>query len=65
VEHPEISNAMLKRKIDDVDGNAAETVVTCDAGCLMHIQGGLRQQRRTQRVVHLAEILAQTGHPDR
>lgn len=58
VEHPEVSAEMLKRKIGNLEASASPTLVVCDAGCLMHIQGGLKQQRKPQRVMHLAEILA-------
>jgi L-lactate dehydrogenase complex protein LldE len=58
VEHPELSAEMLKRKISNLESTQAPTLVVCDTGCLMHIQGGLKRQGKTQRVVHLAEILA-------
>ncbi len=57
-EHPQVSGAMLARKLQAVDESEAPTVVTCDAGCLMQIQGGLLHAGRPQRVVHLAEVLA-------
>lgn len=58
VEHPELSAEMLKRKIGNLETTQAPTLVVCDTGCLMHIQGGLKRQGRSQRVVHIAEILA-------
>jgi len=58
VEHPEISAEMLKRKISNLEIAAAPTLVVCDAGCLMHIQGGLHRQGKGQRVRHIAEVLA-------
>jgi L-lactate dehydrogenase complex protein LldE len=58
VEHPELSAAMLERKIANLDATAAQTLVVCDAGCLMHIQGGLRRKGAPQRVIHIAEALA-------
>ncbi len=57
VEHPEISSAMLQRKINNLDASGASTVVTCDAGCITHINGGLHRQHKPQRAVHIAEIL--------
>lgn len=57
VEHPEISAEMLKRKIDNLEGTGAPTLVVADTGCRMHIQGGLRRQGRAPRVVHIAEVL--------
>ncbi len=56
-EHPEISTAMLERKINAIERTGATTVVTCDAGCLMNIYGGLQHREKRQQVLHLAEIL--------
>ncbi|MGD0751075.1 MAG: (Fe-S)-binding protein [Anaerolineales bacterium] len=57
VEHPELSTEFLKRKIANLDKTASPTLVVCDAGCLMHIQGGLKRQRKDQQVVHIAQVL--------
>ena len=57
VKMPEISGEMLARKLANIRA-AAPTVVTCDAGCLTHINGGLHRAHAEQRVVHLAQILA-------
>ncbi len=57
VAHPEISTEMLRRKIGNFEASASPTLVVCDTGCLMHIQGGLHRQGKAGRVVHLAEIL--------
>jgi L-lactate dehydrogenase complex protein LldE len=59
VEHPELSAEMLKRKVANLETTAAPTLVVGDAGCLMHIQGGLQRMGKAQRVVHLAEVLNQ------
>ncbi len=57
VEQPEISAEMLKRKIRNLEATRSPTLVVCDAGCLMHIQGGLHRGRLPQRVLHIAQIL--------
>ena len=57
IEHPEISAEMLKRKIKNLEITQASTLVVCDAGCLMHIQGGLHRKNKPQKVVHIAEVL--------
>jgi L-lactate dehydrogenase complex protein LldE len=57
IEHPELSAEMLKRKIKNLESTQSPTLVVCDAGCLMHIQGGLHRQKKKQRVVHIAEVL--------
>ena len=58
VEHPHLSAAMLERKIANIESTGAQTVVVCDAGCLMHINGGLHRKGKKMLVVHIAEILA-------
>ncbi len=59
VEHPELSAEMLQRKVTNLEATGAPTLVVADAGCLMHIQGGLHRRRMPQRVVHIAQVLAQ------
>ena len=57
IEHPEISSEMLKRKIKNLETTQSPSLVVCDAGCLMHIQGGLHRQKKSQKVLHIAQIL--------
>lgn len=56
-EHPEISAAMLERKIANIERSQALTIVSCDSGCLTNINGGLHRKEKPQRVRHIAEIL--------
>lgn len=58
LEHPEISAEMLKRKLTNIAATQAPLVVSCDAGCITNINGGLNRTGRPQRAVHIAEILA-------
>jgi L-lactate dehydrogenase complex protein LldE len=58
VEHPELSAELLKRKMGNLEKTEATTLVVADTGCLMHIQGGLKRQGEKQRVIHIAEVLA-------
>jgi len=39
VEHPELSAAMLERKIANIEKTGSEVVVACDAGCITNING--------------------------
>jgi L-lactate dehydrogenase complex protein LldE len=57
VEHPELSAEFLKRKIANLDKTACPTLIVCDTGCLMHIQGGLQRAHKHQHVLHIAQIL--------
>jgi L-lactate dehydrogenase complex protein LldE len=58
VEHPEISAAMLERKLANIESSGAGVVVSCDAGCITNINGGLHRQGKPQRSLHIAEILS-------
>jgi L-lactate dehydrogenase complex protein LldE len=57
VEHPEISSAMLARKIANIEASGADVVVSCDASCIANINGGLHRLGKRQRALHLAQIL--------
>jgi len=57
MEHPELSAEWLKRKISNLEKSESSTLVTAEAGCLMHIAGGLHRQKKKQRVMHIAELL--------
>lgn len=59
VKMSDISGAMLKRKLDNVESTEAETVVGCDVSCLLHIGGGLHRRRSKIKTRHIAEILAE------
>jgi len=57
MEHPELSAEWLKRKIGNLEASQSSTLVVAEAGCLMHIAGGLHRQKKSQQVVHIAEVL--------
>lgn len=52
-----LSSAMVKEKCDWILTTKAEVLVGTDMGCLMNIEGNLRQRQESIRVLHLAEIL--------
>jgi L-lactate dehydrogenase complex protein LldE len=60
VEQPEISAAMLQRKIANVEESQAPIVVACDAGCITNINGGLHRLGKPQRAVYIADVLDRT-----
>jgi L-lactate dehydrogenase complex protein LldE len=60
VEHPEISSAMLDRKISNLETSGASVVVSCDAGCVTNINGGLHRRHKSQRAVYIADLLDKT-----
>jgi len=57
LEHPELSAEFLQRKISNLESTGSPTLVLGDTSCLMHIQGGLQRRNKSQRVVHIAEVL--------
>jgi L-lactate dehydrogenase complex protein LldE len=57
MEHPELSAEWLKRKIGNLEKSKSPTLVPTEAGCLMHIAGGLHRQKKKQKVMHIAEVL--------
>lgn len=54
---PEISSAMLDRKLDAIESTNAQVVVGCDVSCLLHIGGGLHRRGDKVETKHLAELL--------
>ncbi|MBE0411163.1 MAG: (Fe-S)-binding protein, partial [Anaerolineales bacterium] len=57
VEHPEISSAMLARKIANIEASGADFIVSCDASCIINMNGGLHRLGMNQRALHIAQIL--------
>ena len=57
IKYPHISEEMLADKIDSVRASGAETLVSCDMGCLMQIEGGLSRRGSPIKVRHLAQML--------
>jgi L-lactate dehydrogenase complex protein LldE len=57
VEHPQLSDALLSRKIENILRSGAEVVTACDAGCITNINGGLVRRNLHPKAVHLASIL--------
>jgi L-lactate dehydrogenase complex protein LldE len=57
---PEVSAAILRPKLQNVEATGADCLVACDAGCLMQIGGGLSRSGSRVKAVHLAQILAGT-----
>lgn len=55
---PEVSSAILDRKLTNLEASGASCLVACDAGCLMQIRGGLSRRQSPLRALHLAEVLA-------
>jgi L-lactate dehydrogenase complex protein LldE len=59
VKFPEISEAILGDKLENIAASGAQTVVASDCGCLMHMRGALRRSGSSVRPLHIAELLAE------
>ena len=58
VKFGELSSAILADKLRAVEASGAELVTASDAGCLLHIGGGLARRGSDIRTLHVAELLA-------
>lgn len=54
----EISAAMLKDKLTNIEGVECDIVIAGDASCAVHMNGGLSRIGSRKRVVHWAEVAA-------
>ena len=57
IKNAEISASMMDRKLNAIQASGADRLVSCDLGCLLHLEGGLRRRGATITVQHLAELL--------
>ena len=60
VKNPDTSTAMGEDKVADIRGTGADVLTSADTSCLMHIGGLMSRQGNPMRVMHMAEILANT-----
>lgn len=57
VKMPDVSGAMLARKLDCIEACGASTIAVTDVSCAMHMAGGLHRRGSSIRVRHLADLL--------
>jgi L-lactate dehydrogenase complex protein LldE len=58
IKFPEVSTAIVDRKVADIVQTGADTIVAGDMGCLMNIAGRLSRQGKPVKAFHIAELLA-------
>jgi L-lactate dehydrogenase complex protein LldE len=58
VKYPDISNAMVGRKTENITATGADMLLAGDLGCLMNMAGKLAREGRKTEVRHVAEVLA-------
>ena len=57
VKMPDVSTAMADEKIEALEQSGADTLISCDSSCLMHLGGRLKRKHDNTRVLHLAQVL--------
>jgi glycolate oxidase iron-sulfur subunit len=57
VVHTGMSMALLRKKMDFVNGTGAQTIVTANPGCMLQLTVGVQKFGQGQRVAHVVEIL--------
>ena len=55
---PEVSEAIMAKKLQTAQASGAELLVTADPGCMMHMAGGISRRKDNMKVVHVAQVLA-------
>ena len=58
IKYPDISNAIVERKAEQIAATGADMLLAGDLGCLMNMAGKLSRQGRNVAVRHVAEVLA-------
>ncbi|MCP4303438.1 MAG: (Fe-S)-binding protein, partial [bacterium] len=58
VKYPDISNAMVGRKADEIVATGANTLLAGDLGCLMNMAGKLQREGKAVSARHVAEVLS-------
>ncbi|MCH5313584.1 MAG: (Fe-S)-binding protein [Helicobacter sp.] len=59
IKEPEISNAMVSQKIEDILSRDVEYVISADAGCLLNISTAMKKRNIALKSIHLYDFLAQ------
>lgn len=57
VKEPEISNAMARAKIQDIQNTGVKYLISGDGGCLLNIDGTMRKMGLDVRGLHLYDFL--------
>jgi L-lactate dehydrogenase complex protein LldE len=54
----DIAVKLAEKKVEQILKTGAEIVVSTDMGCLMHLDGFIKQNNIDLKVMHLADLLA-------
>jgi glycolate oxidase iron-sulfur subunit len=61
--NPRESRELQARKLDHAAETGADTIVTANPGCYLHLRSGLERRGSTMRVKHIVEILDEATAP--
>jgi glycolate oxidase iron-sulfur subunit len=57
VVHTDMAMALLRKKMESVNGTGAQVIVTANPGCMLQLAAGVKKFGHGQRVAHVVEIL--------
>ncbi|PID48236.1 MAG: oxidoreductase [Proteobacteria bacterium] len=57
IKESDISNAMAKNKVKDIESQKVDYIISGDSGCLMNISGTMEKQGSPVKSIHLYEFL--------
>lgn len=57
IEKPEMSDRVLRRKVENIKASGAEVLVTANPGCLLQLRKALAEETPPIRVMHVTEVL--------
>lgn len=60
IEHPEMGEALLERKMSIIGKHQPDIIATANAGCLMQLVKGVRESGSQMQVKHVIEILSES-----
>jgi L-lactate dehydrogenase complex protein LldE len=63
VTYPEVSRSMMENKVNNIISSGADTVITCEPGCLMNVAGGLYKAGSKIRAMHIIDLLSSKEEP--
>jgi L-lactate dehydrogenase complex protein LldE len=58
IKYPDVSNAMVQKKVDRATAQKPDLLLAGDLGCLLNMAGKLKRQGSPVQVRHVAEVLA-------
>ena len=61
LKNAQISTAIGRRKVQNIEASGADVVVVNDVSCMTHLNGILKREGKSQRAKHITEVLRGGG----